>query len=301
MYLRRTSILKENYYKLCRKYGVPVSEISSRVQYLISVFERLRPYLDRDFEKKLVEGQLGDRIAEMYFVDSLLNNNFSLEYRGRKGLDIWIKNINGWGEFVCSHNNDEMEKKNVLGKVRTVDEDECILRIIKVINDKRKKILNDLKNDVLNENDHIILFISTAQLIDPYPMNIKGEICSYVRSVFPIGKVVMNYNLITKKSEIARNYEKFINVDGKMISHDLFLQEDYSIISAVVFSYQSIFQQYFNSEIPFKSGDDFIVVHNPLARNPIPIGLLNCWQEYVCKYEKGKSISLQDVVSRERN
>ena len=268
----------------------------SNSDYLEKIICELEPFLDKNFVARLVDDQeFENRMSELYFISALRNNHLTLSHKSNAGLDIWINEISGWGEFVCAHNTEKMEKENVIGKVRSVNNDETLLRITSILKDKSSKIKEDVKKGRIKENEPIILFLSTRLLIDPYPMNPEGDICSFVRALFPLSEPLFTVNINTKESQMGRKYQLGISKNGTIINNDFFLSKENELISAVVFSYSSIFHDFNNPTSSFKNGDDFIVVHNPLAKNPIPHRLLKCYEEYVCEYEENISFTIRDI------
>ena len=188
-----------------------------------------------------------------------------------------------------------MEKNNVLEKARIVDNDESLLRITTVLKAKSNKILEDVDKGRVKDNQPVILFLSTGQLIDWLPMNPKGDICSFIRAILPISEPTLMINMVTKASRLCRKYQFGIPKKNVVVENDFFLEKQNELISAVVFSYCSIYNRFDNPSSSFKDGDDFIVVHNPLAKNPIPHRLLKCREEYVCEYEENVSFSIRNI------
>ena len=292
--------LKEIIFRRCRKNGVSVARIKCISDYLEKIIFELHPFLDKNFVARLVDDQeFENRMSELYFISALRNNHLTLFHKSNAGLDIWINEISGWGEFVCAHNTEKMERENVIGKVRSVNNDETLLRITSILKDKSDKIKEDVKKGRIRENESIILFISTRLLRDPYPMNPEGDVSSFVRALFPLSEPFFTVNVNTKESRMGRKYQLGIPKNGTVIKNDFFLSKENELISAVVFSYSSIYHDFFYPASSSKNGDDFIVVHNPLAKNPIPHRLFNCFQEYVCEYEEGVSFTIRDILTKE--
>lgn len=276
-------------------------EIEKRIKYFEEIISELKNFLDRNFVARLInEREFEDRMSELYFVSALRNNKLIIEHKSNKGLDIWIDDISGWGEFVCAHNAEEMDDNDGQEKTRIVNPNETLLRITTVLKDKSDKIIDDIKKGLIKENQPIILFLSTRLLIDPTPMNPEGDICSFVRALFPISEPMLSVNMTTMQGYLQRKYQYGISkTNGALVENNFFLDEKYSSISAIVFSYRSIYYNINYPESSFRNGDDFIIVHNPLARNPIKHGLLNGFEEYVCDYEKGVSFTIKDILAKE--
>lgn len=293
---KRKPTIKEILFNRYQKNGISDFEIEPLSNYLEKIIFEQQAFLDKNFIARLnSDNDFADRLYELYFISALKNNNLSLEHKSDAGLDIWINDISGWGEFVCAHNTEEMKKNNILGEARIVDPNETLLRITSVLKTKSDKILDDLSKGRVEDNQPIIIFLSTGQLIDWRPMNPKGDICSFVRAVLPISEPTLMINMSTKESQLCRKYQFGIPKKNVVVENDFFLEKQNELISAVVFSYCSIYNRFDNPSSSFKDGDDFIVVHNPLAKNPIPHRLLKCREEYVCEYEENVSFSIRNI------
>jgi type I restriction enzyme S subunit len=287
-----TSLLLNRY----GKYGTQIQEIENISNYLGKILSENESFLDENFLSRLVSNsEFDNRMAELYFISALRSNCFSLEHKSNEGLDIWINDISGWGEFVCAHNTPEMKKNSEVNEIRRVNNNDTLLRITTVLKSKSDIIKRNLAKGLIHENEPVVLFLSTSLLIDPFPMNPEGDVCSFARSLFPISEPVVYVNVNTGEGKMGRNYQYGIPKKDVIVENDFFLNETNSLISAVVFSYCSIFYRYDHPTSLFKDGDDFIIFHNPLAKNPIQHGLMKCWQEYVCEYEKDASFTIRNI------
>ncbi|HEX9870723.1 MAG TPA: hypothetical protein VGC99_19435, partial [Candidatus Tectomicrobia bacterium] len=61
---------------------------------------------------------------------------------------------------------------------------------------------------------------------------------------------------------------------GEIVSTNVFLDPEYASMSAVLYSSVDALNR------PKVLGSDFILVHNPLARNPLPLGFFAFGVEY---------------------
>ena len=272
---------------------IPPKRILEMSNYLAQKYSLYSAYLDDCFEKRLVGDNFIPRLNELYFIEALLNNNMKLKHKGNDGLDIWIEDIKGWGEFVAATDASAVEKSRNLEEFFSPSEDYHLSRLTNVIVTKIGKAKRDIKKGLLKENEPIILFVSSGGLWDHFLLTPKGVISSYLRTVFPLGEPVLYVNPMTKTSEMRRDYKLGISKESISISNDFFLKEENAHISAIVFSYQTILQHYFCPDVKFESGDDFVIIHNPLAKNPIPAGILKCHHEYKCTFANGM-LSIKD-------
>jgi len=241
------------------------------------------PYLDKNFIKKL-NSEFSSRLNELYFLDSLMNNSLKILHQNDAGMDIWIDAIKGWGEFVAATNGAEGKKHSLKplcdGEVTDSNDDLLICRVMTTISTKVKKINADVEKGLIKCNQPVVLFVSTAYLHEQFPFSVKNQLNGFLRAVLPISNPSFIYRP-EGKSGIEYNYKLGVLKPKESevinIENDIFLKEESKFVSAVVFSYQSIFYQ----KEGFQSGEDFIVVHNPLAKNPIKHRLFKNNQEYV--------------------
>lgn len=123
---------------------IPPKRILEISNYLAQKYSLYRDYLDDGFEKRLVDEEFMSRLNELYFIEALLNNNMKLKHKGNVGLDIWIEDIKGWGEFVAA-TDDVTEKKRSLEEIFSPNEDYHLSRLTSVIHTKISKAKRDIK------------------------------------------------------------------------------------------------------------------------------------------------------------
>jgi hypothetical protein len=113
-----------------------------------------------------------------------------------------------------------------------------------------------------------------------------------VRSIYPIGKRYVTWERATRNIVDAgyRFRPEVKKASGASVPTDLFLREEYSGISAILFSGVEAANR------PDNMGGDFVFVHNFMARNcanGLPIGFLKLGREFWV--EEGKD----DFILRE--
>ena len=273
-------------------------KIQEIVDYLREKFILYKHFLDKQFEKRLQGNEFASRMAEMYFIESLIKKNIQIEHKSNAGPDIWIKDIKGWGEFVAATDSQEYLKTQE-DTILSSHEEYLLTRLTSVLNKKSTHNVSKWINKKTTEsNEPIILFISSAWLKNPFLLTPEGSINTYLRAVFPISEAIVFINPITKKAFIDRKYKSCIKkANEKMIENDFFLRKENKFISAIVFSNQTIFHQFFFPKSRFKSGDDFVIVHNPMAKNPIPTGLLPGCHEYKSCLHNNK-LFIKDIYTK---
>jgi len=107
-----------------------------------------------------------------------------------------------------------------------------------------------------------------------------------VRTVFPFGHEVLQFNMDTKKvTEQYHNYQgSILKKEGSPILTTFFEQPESGGITAVLYSIAHAFAYR-------KLGGDFKLIHNPQATAPLPKGFLKVGTEY---WVEGDQICCQE-------
>jgi hypothetical protein len=87
---------------------------------------------------------------------------------------------------------------------------------------------------------------------------------------------------LKKLTESTTHRDNIKKKNGVEISTDIFLKSEYEGLSAVLYSNVSFGRR------PTKMGEDYILVHNPKAKNPCPHGLLGIGTEYTVELSTDK-------------
>lgn len=240
------------------------------------LWEKYQPYADPNFRQQ-IQIDFHARFWEMYLTGACLDQ--SLPVRGRssaKGPDVLIKEeiSSIWIEAIAPssgavENPDRVPGLKDDGTAQNVPNDQIILRfrhaIAEKFNNKFKKYLSD---SVIDSSDPYIIAINSCKIFeagiaDTYPPRI-------IKAVFPIGDQQLKINRDTK-SVVGSGFQfrpAIKRTSGTSISTDLFIDRTYECLSGILLSHASAI----NLIKPL--GSDFIFIHNPLAKNPAPRGLL---------------------------
>jgi hypothetical protein len=103
-----------------------------------------------------------------------------------------------------------------------------------------------------------------------------------LKAVLPIGwpKVTLDTHSHTAVDAGFEYRPEIMRNSGTNVPTTSFLDPKYEAISAVLYSRAGV------SQLPRRMGEDFIFIHNPLAKNPVPLGFLKLGKEY---YEQKNS------------
>jgi hypothetical protein len=243
------------------------------------LWAQYQPYADRDFLKRS-QIEFDARFWEMYLACTLLECRVPIIARQNRrfisrGPDLQMAPPYGWVEAVAvsAGVGEDAVNDGVCGKARSVPDDQIILRLLQGISAKLIAYDRYVRNTVVSTSDSYIIAVNPSAVPSAHS---ERDIPRIVRGLFPIG---FEQFLIESSSlrvlESSHEYRGHITKSkGGEVPTTLFQDERSSGLSAVVYSVATPWNG------PFKLGSDFVVVHNPLARNPWPLGTLKVGLEY---------------------
>jgi hypothetical protein len=208
------------------------------------------------------------------------------------GPDILIEDSCGriWTEAIAPTSGDENNPDQVpllqIGEPTQVPEEQIILRYASAIREKfENKYYKYLDNGVILPADTYVIAINSCKIEAALMESAAPKI---LKAVFPIGHRQITIDKKSKK--IIHDGFKLRNsitrAKGVAVATDLFLNPKYENLSGIVYSGVGI------RKIPERIGEDFVFIHNPLAKNPISHGFLKVGTEYIA-YEKANNYEIQ--------
>ncbi|MBW4451354.1 MAG: hypothetical protein KME55_01055 [Nostoc indistinguendum CM1-VF10] len=243
--------------------------------FIEEMWSEYKPYADRHF---LLESRKNfkQRIWEMYLTCSLIAKGFSIT-SDDKGPDIRIlkEGVAIWIEAVApkaGKKNDAVTKLQDR-TTRRVPDDPIKLRYRSAIEEKyNKKYKKYLLDKIIQPNDCYIIAINGSAI--PSARR-EIEIPKIIRSVLPFGNETLRINEEYKVVDRYYQYQDQVSkVSGSSVSTDIFLNNQYDGISAVLYSCVDVLNR------PQEFGDDFVLLHNPLAKNKLERGFIKLGREY---------------------
>lgn len=160
--------------------------------------------------------------------------------------------------------------------VDDVPEDKILLRITQALNDKRKQYTARISDKRVSEKDPYIIAINTGEM--GYPEHLPR----ILKAVFGVGYLTLrmreNGLPIANPSSFWSRRETISKVNKTDVDMTFFEKEENRGISAVIYSNVDVLNHLMGHQ------NDLILVHNPLATNPISLsefGFLT--QHYVDK------------------
>lgn len=249
------------------------------------LYEVTQDILDKKFSKQ-IKHNFQACYAEMYFAATLRDRiSINVTHPSDKGPDFYLDQFSCWLEVVASSDGKD-GNPNTIPKIDyngdySYPEDKVILRLSSVFKAKAEKLEKDICKGIINYSDLIVICISGGGMSENLPMD-DGGFHQIIKALFPVGN--MNYLIDRSSKEITgRKFEyrdsiSKITDSGEMpIETNFFLNEKYSHVSAVVYSWANAA----NPTDRENWGRDFYIIHNPLAKNPLPKKLICCGREYV--------------------
>lgn len=238
------------------------------------LWELFKPHSDEHF---LIEASIdfAARFWEMDLTVSLIEQGLNVVCP-KPGPDICLKNTdqNVWIEAISPNKGcgvDEVPevKESV---AHNVPNDKIILRYTSAIAEKFTKYERYIKKKIISEDEPYVIAINGCQIPYARPDFDPPRI---VRSVFPIGPEYVSFSKKSLKTvdngfQFRKSVKKEIGTDI-MINH--FTEPKFSGISAILFSCSDCFNR------P-EEGNDWVMVHNPYAKNPLVKEWITCDKEY---------------------
>jgi type I restriction enzyme S subunit len=272
---RRLDQLKKKFSHYDSTY-VAVATISTRHDFrdwLESLWIQYKPYADTNFEDELKK-HFAQRAWELHLGTTLLNRGYALAEHKNTGPDFAIpyedKNIQIEAIAVEKGNGQdkvpEMEFIEKMGEM-DVPEKEMLLRLTSGLEEKYRKYLSYLKNSHIKNEDPFVIAIDRSDLghVDP-------QIPLVLKCLFAIGHQV----LFIKKDNASSpkitgstwsGRDKLNKASGSEIPLLFFRDSTYEGLSAVIYCTDNILN---SPKDPKRMGDNFVIVHNPFAKNPLP-------------------------------
>ncbi|MDD5435321.1 MAG: hypothetical protein PH343_07830 [Nitrospira sp.] len=209
----------------------------------------------------------------------MILHEFTLDAGSTTGPEFYIMNVGKkiWWEAIAPGSGDGADAVPELvygASVTTeVPAEQIILRLRHAIEEKYRKYQRYLEQDVLSGNDAYVIAINSKRIL---PIVIEPELPYIVKAILPFGNLVIVWDR-SENQLVETNHEYRDTIrkkSGSDVSTDIFLNPEYSGISAVLYSSVDAVNR------PATFGADFVLVHNPCAKNPIKLGVFRFGAEY---------------------
>lgn len=242
------------------------------------LWKKTHSYLDSDLANEL-RTQFHQRFWEMYLVASLLEAEKEIEKGRSVGPDICIKFADSpkiWVEAIAPLHGtgDDAVQEAPPRVVRSVPDEQIKLRLLHAFDEKFKKFKKYQEKNLVCDTEPCIVAINAAQV--PSARLDNDDVPRIVSSLLPFGSPVITVSRETLEViDSSYAYQgHVVKTSGTQIPTTSFLNSKYADISAVIYSNVDVLN------IPDNLGNGMLLFHNPLARNPLPLGFLQCGVEY---------------------
>ncbi|CAG0942100.1 hypothetical protein BROC_01719 [Candidatus Brocadiaceae bacterium] len=235
--------------------------------------------VDKKFRSQ-IKSMFASCYSEMHFCAAFKKHlRLDVTHPLDEGPDYYLKDIDCWAEVTTLSNGKKGNLNSIpqqeYGKESAYPKNQIILRITNSFTEKAKKICDDIKKGIIKDSQRIIICISGGWLASHsgFPYYGVGGFPAVVEALLPIGNMVLCINKENMSvNEITFEYRAHVDkVEDKgtqPIKTDYLINPEYSHISAIIYSYADIT----SSIDPQDLGRDFFIIHNPLAKNRLPLG-----------------------------
>jgi hypothetical protein len=249
-----------------------------------NLWTEYHPYADPNFKRKIAR-DFHHGFWEMYLSCAFIRKGLNLVPRSKRperGPDICIKNgdVYIWIEAVAPLKGDgpdaipEMFSSN---RSFLVPENGIVLRYIHIIKKKYSKYKRHCIDGIIKDKDRYIIAINGRKVPFAFLDDEEDEMPLIMKTLFPFGdsQIVVDAKTLTVTQSEYEKRATVVKKLGRSESTNFFFDKNYNGISAVLFSLVDAVNK------PDTLGDDFILVHNALAINPIKLGYLNIGKEFL--------------------
>ncbi|MBN1325539.1 hypothetical protein JW977_00960 [Candidatus Falkowbacteria bacterium] len=226
---------------------------------LYSIYE---PYADTHFSKE-VKLNFHQRTWEMYLACVLLDNGIKIASND-KGPDIKIldnkKSI--WIECTAPKKGQGRDRVPdlIYGVAQSVPEEEILLRLTGSLDEKFRKYQEYLNKKIINPTDIFVIAVNRGDFAHP-----DATIPAILKCLFSVGNLTLPIKPGNKQpgKPFYSRQEALQKRNGSNVPMNFFEDPQRAGISAVIYSKEAVLNH------PEKIGEDCILVHNPLAKNPL--------------------------------
>ncbi len=249
------------------------------------MYQECKDVLDKKF-KSQIKADFSASFAELYFAATTrIRYGHKIKHLADFGPDFYFPDFNLHCEVTSIKNgNSEFNSVPVFddGVVHSYPEDKVILRLTGAIDQKLAKIKEYIKCGLISDEQPVLIFISANGMSERLPMHPEGGYPQIVKAVLPLGDQTFWLDPLTLQCSSVtyawRDSVSKVKAGGfESIDTSLFLSEKSSCISAIAYSYATALDGDGVSDF----GNDFLVIHNPMARNPLSLGFFKTGKQYL--------------------
>ncbi len=270
------------------------AERTQKIKDLIGnkLWPKYEVYADPNFRDEIqINGNFNSRFWEMYLAYTLMQAGLTLkEKNDSKGPDICIDNKgqNVWIECTAPTGGEKgkpdslpvtnLNGSEVFNSSSSFEDDtnKIILRYTNAIKEKHDSYQDSIEKEIISDYEPYIIAISASNL--PLFANYtEDELPNIIKALYGLGCLQIHFDNKTLRQTGSSHQIKIERMKNNKsrVKTDFFLTKDFSGISAILFSYPDI------GNLPTEFGLDFLIVHNPYAKNKLPFCFINLGTEYI--------------------
>ena len=234
--------------------------------YVEGLWEQFHPYADRDFPEDARIHFL-QRFWEMYLGVTLDNRDFKLtnDHIAGPEFSVQVDGRRTWFEAVAPTSGDGKDcvPEPVSGELREIPVEKILLRFTNAFDEKKRCYLAAVKKGIIGPHEPYILAINSRGIRDAPD---EDDAVPYLIQAFlPFGRLMVAFD--QGSSGVADSFcqyrPKVMKESGAGVSTSIFLKPEGAFCSAVIHSTVDCVNH------PPSLGEDFAILHNPKATNPI--------------------------------
>ncbi len=231
--------------------------------------------IQRDFQSRAWEMRLGGLLIDLGFRPRSAPSGPDFTVASKNG-EIHFEAVApgpGIGQLAV--------RKPQAGALVGIASSNYLLRYAQAITEKHKKHQEYLAAGAVRPDKPFVIALSAAKI--PLAFAEDPEFPRVLKGLFGLGKAYVSYEVGTGR-QTGAGYEHVparAKPSGADVAADLFLREEMSSISALIFTPHHALNWSETRGGP--KGSDLVTVHNPLAANPLSLGFFPFGREFAIR------------------
>ena len=249
--------------------------------YLEGAWAFYRPLADRHFHDQLQrQGQFQGRAWELRLAWTIHALGLVVTTRRPAGPDLTVSSARDIHfEAVAPQPTGKLleNDRRARSGFAPVPESDMILRATSAIRDKRAQYRRHVESGAVRSDEPFVIAISGANISQA---TITKGVHWILKPLFAVGEFYVTVE-IDRDGPGEKGYiptPERRSSRGAPVDSALFMDNRASEVSAVLFSPHHIKNR--PESVGRPPGSDFLIIHNPFAKNPLPRSLLACGREY---------------------
>ncbi len=224
-----------------------------------------------------------ERFWEMYLAVTLSERGLKLQRDRDDGPEFYFEynSHKVWVEAIAPGPGEGSDRvpEITYGEVSTVPTEKILLRFTNALAEKRNKYCKARKKGIIAPDDLYLLALNSRRI----PHGPSGNTLPFfVQAFLPFGNLTALIDTNTKEvvETFYQKRENVIKVSGAPVPTTAFLNPEFSFVSAVIHSGVDC------ANHPANLGEDFIILHNPIAAHPFDTEIFQ-WAAHQIFYYDG--------------